>query len=157
MKIKFIVTGRTEDDYVKAGINHFSHRIKKYTPFEILFIPVAKYTGGTPAKEQVKRESDQIRKAIGEGDVVVLLDEHGKEMTSREFSGFLQKKFLSGKKSLLFIAGGAYGFDEELKRKASQMISLSRMTFPHQLVRVIFLEQLYRALTILKHEPYHHD
>jgi len=157
MKIRLVVTGKTELAYIREGRDDYASRIRKYIPFEITEIAGLKSTSGRPPGEWKKRESELIMKHISPGDYMVLLDEHGKELGSREFSGFLNQRFAQGLKTLVFLIGGPYGFDEALIRRADFRLSLSRMTFPHQLVRLIFLEQLYRAMTILKNEPYHHD
>ena len=157
MKIKLIVVGKTEEAYLREGIGEYSTRIGRYVPFEIIEIPAGKNPVSMPHSEQKSREMQLIDKHLKAGDVIVLLDEHGKEMRSVEFASFLNRQFLAGAKNLIFIVGGPFGFDDALKSKASFLVSLSKMTFSHQMVRLFFTEQLYRAMTILKGESYHHE
>jgi len=157
MKITLIQTGKTADNNITAGIEEYSQRIRKYAPFEIITIPDLKNTKNMPLDEQKIREGERIVQLISNDDFVILLDEKGKEFSTREFSGQLEKFFLISKKRLVFIIGGAYGFSLEIYGKADLKISLSRMTFSHQMVRLLFTEQLYRALSIIKGDPYHHD
>jgi 23S rRNA (pseudouridine1915-N3)-methyltransferase len=157
MKIKLLVAGRTEESYLKTGIEEYLRRINFYLPFEIHEIPAPK-RGGVMSQEQVKTiECQSFEKYLQQGDYIVLLDEKGKEMTSTDFAGFLNRVFNQHIRSLVFIVGGAYGFDEKFKSRVSFKLSLSQMTFNHQMVRLFFTEQLYRALTILKGESYHHQ
>jgi 23S rRNA (pseudouridine1915-N3)-methyltransferase len=157
MKIRLLVTGKTEEEYIRIGIREYGSRIRRYVPFEITEIPAIRNTSSLPVTEQKSREAEAILKQIQAGDILVLLDEHGKEMTSAGFAKFLNQRFLSGSKGLLFVVGGPFGFDESLRKAAHHIISLSRMTFSHQMVRLFFTEQLYRALTILRGESYHHE
>jgi 23S rRNA (pseudouridine1915-N3)-methyltransferase len=157
MKIKLLLTGKSEEGYLKSGIREYESRIKRYVPFEIVEIPAPKNPGNISHVEQNARESELIRKRFFQGDVIILLDEKGTEMKSTEFASFLNKQFLSGNKNLVFVVGGPFGFDPSMKKQASSIISLSRMTFSHQLVRLFFTEQLYRALTIIRGESYHHE
>jgi len=157
MKIRLLVTGKTEEDYLRRGISEYESRIGRYLPFEILEIPAPRNISKLPVPEQKLREAEAIMKHVQPGDILVLLDEHGKEMTSGGFAGFLNQRFLSGSKSMIFIVGGPFGFDESVRKSAHHIISLSRMTFSHQMVRLFFVEQLYRALTILRGESYHHE
>jgi len=157
MKIKLLLIGKTEEEFLKTGIREYEMRIKKYIPFEIVEIPALKKTANMSPIEQNTRESVMISKRFLPGDIIILLDEHGKEMKSTEFATFLNKLFLSGNKNLVFIVGGPFGFDPSLKKQASSILSLSRMTFSHQMVRLFFTEQLYRGLTIIRGESYHHE
>ena len=157
MKIRLLVTGKTEDEFLKTGIREYETRVKRYVSFEITEIPSLKNQSGLSLDEQKLRESGLIQKQILPGDVVILLDEHGKEMRSTEFASFLNKQFLSGNKTLIFVVGGPFGFDPSMKKQAAGIVSLSRMTFSHQMVRLFFTEQLYRALSILRGESYHHE
>jgi len=157
MKIRLLLTGKTEEDFLKTGIREYEMRVKRYVPFEIVEIPPIKNLSGLSHAGQMLRESELIQKQLQPGDVVVLLDEHGKEMRSTEFASFLNKQFLSGGKSLVFIVGGPFGTDPAIKKNADVILSLSRMTFSHQMVRLFFMEQLYRALSILRGESYHHE
>ena len=157
MKIRLLLTGKTDEDYLKTGIHEYEMRVKRYLSFDIIEIPALRNLANLSQGEQMLRESEVIQKQIAAGDIVVLLDEHGKEMRSTEFASFLNKQFLSGCKTLIFIVGGPFGFDPSLKKKASIILSLSKMTFSHQMVRLFFTEQLYRAMTILRGESYHHE
>jgi 23S rRNA (pseudouridine1915-N3)-methyltransferase len=157
MKIKLILVGKTEVEYLQSGVNDYRMRVTHYIPFEIIEIPALKNQVSLSSDVLKSKEAQSIEKFIRQGDVVILLDENGKEMRSVEFAAFLNKQFISGAKNLVFVVGGAFGFDESFKRKAAFLLSLSKMTFPHQLVRLFFTEQLYRALTILKGESYHHE
>ena len=156
MKIKLLLTGKTEEEYLKTGIREYETRIKRYIPFEIVEIAGLKNSANLSTAEQIARESIMIGKQVLPGDIIVLLDEQGKEMRSAEFALFLNRQFLTGNKNLIFIVGGPYGVDPSIKKQASFILSLSRMTFSHQMVRLFFTEQLYRALTIIRGESYHH-
>ncbi|MFZ4520762.1 MAG: 23S rRNA (pseudouridine(1915)-N(3))-methyltransferase RlmH [Bacteroidales bacterium] len=157
MKIKLLLCGKTEEEFLKTGIREYESRIKRYVPFEIIEIPALKNAATLSFAEQNARESEQICKKFTPGDVIVLLDERGKEMSSKEFATFLNRQFLSGGKNLVFVVGGPFGFDPLLKKQASSILSLSQMTFSHQMVRLFFTEQLYRGLTIIRGESYHHE
>ncbi len=157
MKISLLVIGKTDASYLKEGIEEYCKRLKHYVTFELITIPNLKQTKNIPVDVQKKKEGDLIQGKINKGAEVILLDEKGKIMGSREFSGFIEKKTISGTKELVFVIGGAYGFSDDLYNFASGKISLSKMTFSHQMVRLLFLEQLYRAFTIIKGEPYHND
>jgi 23S rRNA (pseudouridine1915-N3)-methyltransferase len=157
MKIKLLLTGKTEEEFLRTGIREYEIRVKRYVPFEITEIPALKNQASLSQAEQKTRESLLITKHFQPGDVIVLLDEHGREFRSTEFATYLNRQFLSGSKRLVFVVGGPFGFDPLLKKKASDILSLSKMTFSHQMVRLFFTEQLYRALTIIKGEGYHHE
>ncbi len=157
MKTRLLLIGKTEEEFLKKGIGEYETRIKRYIPFDLVEIPALKNAATCSQMEQNTRESEMIRKHIQPGDIVVLLDERGKEMRSLEFASFLNKQFISGSKNLLFVVGGPFGFDPAFKKQASFILSLSKMTFSHQMVRLFFTEQLYRALTILRGESYHHE
>ncbi len=157
MKIRLLLIGKTEEEFLKSGIREYETRIKRYVPFELIEIPSVKNAATLSQAEQNLRESELISRQIQQGDIVVLLDERGKEMRSVEFAAFLNRQFISGSKNLLFVVGGPFGFDPALKKQASFILSLSKMTFSHQMVRLFFTEQLYRALTILRGESYHHE
>ncbi len=157
MKITLLTVGKTDKDWVKQGIDIYSSRLKHYIPFSINEIPELKNVSSL-SKEQIKtREGELILKNLKPTDDVILMDEHGKEYTSMDFASLLQKKISYEGKDIVFIIGGAYGFSEDIYRRANSKISLSKMTFSHQMVRAIFTEQLYRAFTIMKGEPYHHE
>ncbi|MCX6268199.1 MAG: 23S rRNA (pseudouridine(1915)-N(3))-methyltransferase RlmH [Bacteroidetes bacterium] len=157
MKIKLLVSGKTEEEFLKTGIREYEMRIKRYIPFEIIEIPALKNAANFSAAEQNSREAVMVMKRFLPGDVIILLDEHGIEMRSKEFASFLNRQFLTGNKNLIFVVGGPFGFDPSLKKQASAILSLSRMTFSHQMVRLFFIEQLYRGLTIIRGESYHHE
>ena len=156
MKIRLIMVGKTEQDYLKEGMEEYEKRICHYVPFEIKIIPALKKTSGMAAQEVRIKESAMIKNMLIPSDYVILLDEKGKEMNSEGFSQFLNQRFSSGSKSITFVIGGAYGVDDTIKNGAQFTLALSKMTFSHQMVRLFFLEQFYRALTILNHESYHH-
>jgi 23S rRNA (pseudouridine1915-N3)-methyltransferase len=157
MKIELWVVGKTGQEFVDRGLTEFCGRIKHYLPFELQVIPDLKNTKNLSPQQIKERESELILNLIRTGDCLVLLDEHGREFTSLQFSKYLERKMHTVSKSLIFIIGGPYGFSQKVEEIAHEKIALSRMTFSHQLVRLIFAEQLYRALTILTHEPYHHE
>jgi 23S rRNA (pseudouridine1915-N3)-methyltransferase len=157
MRIRLIVIGKTEESYLKSGMAEYESRINRYVKFSILELPGLKNSIHLSKNEWKIKEAEKIIQHLSPSDFVILLDERGKEMSSVEFSGFLNQRFSQQAKTLTFIVGGPFGFDESLKAKAGQLLSLSRMTFSHQMVRLFFLEQLYRAMTILKNESYHHE
>jgi 23S rRNA (pseudouridine1915-N3)-methyltransferase len=157
MKIRFIVLGRTDENYLREGIAAYIARIKHYIQFEYIEIPSPKNIASLPVNLQQEKEKEIFEKHIRAGETVVLLDEHGKQLKSSEFAGFLNRKMVSGSKSLVFVVGGPFGFHPGLRKPGYELMSLSGMTFSHQMVRLIFAEQLYRAFTILKNESYHHE
>ena len=157
MKITLILNGKTEDDYIQKGITVFEQRLKHYLPFEIIIIPALKNTKALSIEQQKQKEGELVLKYLQPADRLILLDENGKEQTSLQFSSFIQQQMNSGIKNLIFVVGGPYGFSEELYKRANAKVSLSKMTFSHQMVRLFFVEQLYRGMTILKNEPYHHQ
>lgn len=157
MKIKLILIGKTDNDYLKTGVEEYVKRLTHYIGFEMIVVPDLKNTKKLSIQQQKQKEGELITKHIQPGDHVVLLDENGKEFSSPEFAAFIEKQSLNGLKTLVFVVGGPYGFSEELYKIGNRKIALSRMTFSHQMVRLIFLEQLYRAMTIIKGEPYHHN
>lgn len=157
MQIELIVIGKTNATYLQTGINEYVNRLKHYISFELTVIPDIK-NAKSLSQEQIKiKEGKTILKAVDKSDFLILLDEKGKSFTSVTFSKYLQKQMLSGRKRLIFVIGGAYGFSKEVYQRANGKTALSEMTFSHQMVRLIFVEQLYRAMTILKGEPYHHS
>ena len=157
MKITLLTVGKTDRDWVRQGLDIYVSRLKHYIPFSIIEIPELKNVSAL-TKDQIKtREGELILKNVKPTDDVILLDEHGKEFTSVEFAKILQDKISYVGKDIVFVIGGAYGFSEAVYKRANSKISLSRMTFSHQMVRAIFTEQLYRAFTIIKGEPYHHE
>lgn len=155
MNIKLIVVSKTDVPYLQTGIDEYIGRLKHYCDFELVVIPALK-NGGRLSPEEVKnKEGELILRQLEKVDHTVLLDEHGKEYTSVGFSEFLQKQMNGGVRTLTFVIGGAFGFSSEVYDAAHAKLSLSQMTFNHQMVRLFFLEQLYRAHTILRHEKYH--
>lgn len=157
MKITLILNGKTEDDYIIKGYLTYEQRLKHYIPFETIVIPALKNTKALSIEQQKQKEGELILKSIQNSDKLILLDENGKEYNSVGFSEFIQKQMNSGIKNLVLVVGGPYGFSEEVYKRADGKIALSKMTFSHQMVRLFFVEQLYRAMTILKNEPYHHQ
>jgi 23S rRNA (pseudouridine1915-N3)-methyltransferase len=157
MKITFLTVGKTEDAYLKDGIEKYVKRLKHYTRLEMIELPELKNTKALTPEQQKVKEAEMILKKIGVTDHVILLDENGMELTSKQFAGYLNKKAISSGVNLVFIVGGPYGFDEQVYQRANDKLSLSLMTFSHQMVRLFFTEQLYRAFTIIKGEPYHHS
>lgn len=155
MNIKLLVIGKTDDKYLQTGIEKYQKRLKHYIRYSFEIIPDIKNKHQQHVLKQ--KESEQILIKTAKNDFVVLLDENGKEHTSVGFARFLEKKMLGGCRSLVFVVGGAYGFSEAVYQRANAKLSLSKLTFSHQMVRLIFIEQLYRAMTILKNEPYHHQ
>jgi 23S rRNA (pseudouridine1915-N3)-methyltransferase len=157
MKIVFLTVGKTEDAYLKDGIDKYVKRLKHYTKLEIIDLPELKNTKALTPEQQKTKEAELILKKITPLDHVVLLDEKGAEFSSKKFADFLNKKAISSTSTLFFIVGGPYGFDQSVYARANDQLSLSRMTFSHQMIRLLFVEQLYRAYTIIKGEPYHHE
>lgn len=156
MKTILILVGRTADKHFAAGINDYTERIGHYMPFEIVTIPELKNTKNLTEEQQKQMEGDLIARQLQTSDTVVLMDEHGREFRSVEFAGWLEQKRNTARR-LVFIIGGPYGFSGRIYDRANEKISLSRMTFSHQMVRLIFTEQIYRACTIIRGEPYHHE
>lgn len=157
MTIDLIVVGKTDSAEVNSLVEMYLKRINFYTKFSVVTIPDLRNTKNISAPAQKKQEGDMLMKQIADSDYLVLLDEKGREYRSVDFAAWLQKRMNSGVKRLVFIIGGAYGFSEEIYRRANDAISLSKMTFSHQIVRAIFTEQLYRGFSILNNEPYHHE
>jgi 23S rRNA (pseudouridine1915-N3)-methyltransferase len=156
MKTLLLLVGKTQDKHFVAGINDYAERIGHYLPFEIKVIPELRNTKSLSEQQQKTQEGELLLKQLQPSDTVVLLDEHGTEHRSVEFAAWLQKKQNTARR-LVFIIGGPYGFSEAVYKRANEMVSLSRMTFSHQMVRLVFTEQIYRACTIIKGEPYHHE
>lgn len=155
MNIKLIVVSKTDVPYIQTGIDEYVGRLKHYCDFELVVVPALKNAGKASPEEVKEKEGELILKQLAKVDQVVLLDEHGREYTSVGFSEYLQRQMNAGVRTLAFVIGGAYGFSPAVYAAAQQRISLSQMTFNHQMVRLFFLEQLYRAHTILRHEKYH--
>ena len=156
MKTLLILVGKTTDKHFQAGISDYASRISHYMPFDIVTIPELRNTKSLSEDQQKTAEGELILKQIQASDTVVLLDEHGKEQRSVDFAHWLSQKQQIVRR-LVFIIGGPYGFSSGVYARANEKISLSQMTFSHQMVRLIFTEQLYRACTIIKGEPYHHE
>lgn len=157
MTIKLLVIGKTDTIEIKTLVDNYLKRIKHYIKFEFEVIPDLKNTKNLSETHQKEKEGDLILSKINSSDLVVLLDERGKKYSSVGFSEFLQKKMNSGIKNLVFVIGGPYGFAETVYNRSDAKLSLSDMTFSHQMIRLFFIEQAYRALTILRNEPYHHQ
>ncbi len=149
--------GKTTNSELIKLQDDYQNRLKFYIPFEMIVIPELKKTKNLSIAEQTEKEGDLILKQLDSIDEVVLLDEKGKQYTSIGFSDFISKKMLASHKRMVFVVGGPYGFSDKVYNRANGKVSLSSMTFSHQMIRLIFVEQLYRAMTILKGEPYHHE
>lgn len=157
MHIKLLCIGKTGKSFLEEGEREYLKRLSNYIPVELQILPDVKNAKSLSEQQIKQKEGAQFLEKIGAKDVVILLDERGKQYDSVAFSTFLQEQFNRGGKQLFFLVGGPYGFSDELYQRASGQISLSKMTFSHQMIRLFFLEQIYRAMTILKGEPYHHQ
>ncbi|SIS64397.1 23S rRNA (pseudouridine(1915)-N(3))-methyltransferase RlmH [Belliella pelovolcani] len=157
MQIKLIAVGKTDSRAIQELIDEYVKRLGFYIKFEFEIIPDLKNTKSLSESSQKEKEGELILKKLQNSDELILLDENGKQFSSIDFSDYLQKKMNSGLKQLVFVIGGPYGFSEAIYQRANGKISLSKMTFSHQMVRVFFIEQVYRAYTILRNEPYHHQ
>ena len=157
MKITLLCIGKTDDKFIQEGIDKYLKRLKHYITFRIVVIPDIKNVKNLSESQQKEKEAEAFKKHISTLDHVVLLDERGKEYRSLEFSSFIEKKMVAGVQHVVFLIGGPYGFSDEIKQRANSFVSLSKMTFSHQMVRLFFVEQIYRAFTIMKGEPYHHE
>ena len=156
MKITLIVVGKTTSAQVESLIQEYQKRLTHYLPFALQVIPELKNIKALTPDQQKQAEGELILRAVAQNADLVLLDEHGKEYRSIEFADYIQKKMSSGR-DVVFVVGGPYGFSEAVYQRANGKISLSKMTFSHQMVRLFFVEQIYRAMTILRGEPYHHE
>ncbi|HXL00145.1 MAG TPA: 23S rRNA (pseudouridine(1915)-N(3))-methyltransferase RlmH [Dysgonamonadaceae bacterium] len=157
MKIILLSVGKVNDAAYNKLMNAYAKKLTHYIPFEIEIVPDIKHTKNLSEKEQKTLEGKQILKTLQQNDYVILLDAKGKEYTSPELTHNIEKKGLMGLKRLIFVVGGPYGFSEDMYNRADEKVSLSKMTFTHEMVRLVFMEQLYRAMTILNNEPYHHE
>ncbi|MFN8273452.1 MAG: 23S rRNA (pseudouridine(1915)-N(3))-methyltransferase RlmH [Flavobacteriaceae bacterium] len=157
MNIKLLAIGKTDQNHLQTLIDDYAKRLSHYIKFDLEVIPDIKNVKNLSEQQQKEKEGELILTKIGSSDQMVLLDENGKSFSSVEFSTELQKKMNSGIKTLVFVIGGPYGFSEAVYQQAQGKISLSKMTFSHQMVRLFFVEQLYRGFTILRNEPYHHQ
>ena len=156
MKITLLVVGKTTSAQIESLIQEYQKRLTHYVPFALQVIPELKNTKALTPDQQKQAEGELILRAVAQSADLVLLDEHGKEFRSIEFADYIQKKMSSGR-DVFFVVGGPYGFSEAVYQRANGKISLSKMTFSHQMVRLFFVEQIYRAMTILRGEPYHHE
>jgi 23S rRNA (pseudouridine1915-N3)-methyltransferase len=156
MKITLLVVGKTTDSHIEALIQEYQKRLSHYLPFTLQVIPELKNTKALTSEQQKQAEGELILRTITPATDLILLDEHGKEYRSIEFADYIQKRMSSGR-DVVFVVGGPYGFSEAVYQRANGKISLSKMTFSHQMVRLFFVEQIYRAMTILRGEPYHHE
>lgn len=157
MKIRLLCIGKTDDRYIQEGVEKYLKRLKHYVSFQIVELPDIKNVKNLSENQQKDREGDLLLKNIHTQDFVVLLDERGKEFRSIEFSAYLEHKMVSSTAQLVFIIGGPYGFSAAVQQRANYTISLSKMTFSHQMIRLFLVEQLYRAYSIMRGEPYHHE
>lgn len=156
MTIKLLTIGKTDNKQLQVLIDDYTKRLSHYIKFEFEIIPDLKNTKNLNEKQQKQKEGEQILKKLNTSDVLILLDENGKQYDSVAFSSYLQKHMNSGIKQLVFVIGGPYGFSQDVYNKSQGKVSVSKMTFSHQMIRLFFIEQLYRGYTILKNEPYHH-
>lgn len=157
MNITLLAIGKTRSNYVSTGIEDYLKRLSRYIPFELIEIPDVKNAGRLSEEEQKRAEGERILSKVTNTDHLILLDERGKQYTSMEFASKLEGLMISGKKRLLMVIGGPYGFSAEVYNRANELLSLSKMTFNHEMVRLFITEQTYRAMTILRGEPYHHQ
>ena len=157
MKIVLLAIGKTKEQYLIEGISQYQKRLHHYTQFELLEIPNIKNANNLSDSELLRKEGELILQQLQTSDHLVLLDDKGKDFTSSKFAEKLQAWLLSSKKRLVFVVGGAYGFSEQVYQRGNEKLSLSKMTFSHQMVRLFFVEQMYRGYTILNNEPYHHE
>ena len=157
VKILLLTIGNTDKKYMKEGIADYVKRLSFYIPFEIKVIPDIKNRSSLSEVLQKEKEGQLILNQVSPGDYLVLLDERGEEFSSIGFSRWIEKKMIAGMRQLVFVIGGPYGFSNTIYQRADIKIALSKLTFSHQMVRMIFVEQLYRAMTIIKNEPYHHE
>lgn len=157
MKTLLLTIGETDQKYIKEGIADYVKRLSFYIPFESKVIPDLKNRSSLSLENQKEKEGQLILSNVASGDFLVLLDERGSELSSIEFSKWMEKKMVAGMRQLIFVIGGPYGFSKSVYERANGLVSLSKLTFSHQMVRLIFIEQLYRAMTIIKNEPYHHE
>lgn len=157
MKIKLLAIGKTDDKHLNELIAVYQKRLQYYVPFELEIIPDLKNSKNLSQDQQKQKEGELILSKLSTFDQLILLDEKGKEFRSLEFANYLQKKMNSGIKQLVFVIGGPYGFSKDVYQKSMGKVSLSKMTFSHQMIRLFVVEQIYRGFTILRNEPYHHE
>lgn len=156
MKIDLVLVGKNDQKYLQEGIDIYLKRLKHYCQFEMKVIPDLKSTKSLSEEQQKEKEGELIMNQIKDSDFVILLDERGESLSSVDFAQLIEKRQVAGTRKLSFVIGGPYGFSKEAYTKANAKLSLSAMTFSHQMVRLLFIEQLYRAFTIINGEPYHH-
>ena len=156
MNIQLLLMGKTRFPFVKEGIDEYKNPLNRYTNFSIRALPDLKNTGSWPQPKLMKEEGRSILKALSADDYVVLLDERGKQLDSIEFAEYIDRQYQGSGKSLVFVVGGAYGLSKEVYERGNMLLSLSKMTFSHQVIPLFFIEQLYRAFTIIRGAPYHH-
>ena len=156
MRITLLVVGKTTDTHIEALLKDYMNRLTHYVPFALQVVPELRNTKSLTVEQQKQAEGELILRAVTASTDLILLDEHGREFRSIDFADFLQKKMTAGR-DVTFVVGGPYGFSEAVYMRANAKISLSQMTFSHQMIRLIFTEQIYRAMTILRGEPYHHE
>ncbi|MBE8722436.1 23S rRNA (pseudouridine(1915)-N(3))-methyltransferase RlmH [Sphingobacterium pedocola] len=157
MKITLLCIGKTDDKYIQEGIDKYLKRLKHYISFQIVIMPDIKNVKNLSEAQQKEKEAELFFRNITSQDFVILLDEFGKELRSVELSAFLAQKMVSSTQHLVFLIGGPYGFSDLVKQRANSSLSLSKLTFSHQMVRLFFIEQIYRGFSIMKGEPYHHE
>lgn len=157
MEISLLTVGKTTQDYVISGLLDFTQRLRRYIDYQIICVEDVKKTKSISPDVQKEKEGELLLRQLSPSDFCVLLDEHGKQFSSMEFASFIQKIMASGRKRAVFVVGGPYGFSKAVYDRADALLSLSKMTFTHEMVRLFFTEQIYRALTILRGEPYHHE
>ena len=157
MKILLLTIGNTDKKYMKEGIDDYIKRLSFYIPFEMKVIPDIKNRSSLSEEQQKEKEGLLILNQVSPGDYLILLDEHGNEFSSVGFSRWIEKKMIAGTRQLIFVIGGPYGFSNTVYQRSDIKISMSKLTFSHQMVRLIFVEQIYRVMTIIKNEPYHHE
>lgn len=157
MEIELMTVGKTTSKIIIAGIEEYTKRLRHYIPYSINMLSDVRNAGKLKADQQKEAEGEMILSKLSASDFVVLLDERGKEYTSMEFSAFIERQMVAGRKRVVFVVGGPYGFSQAVYDRADSKLSLSKMTFNHEMVRLFFTEQIYRAMTILRNEPYHHE
>lgn len=157
MKITILAIGKTNSGFVSHGIEEYLKRLKRYIKVELQIIPDVKNSKNLTAAQLIQKEEELLMNALNKDTYTILLDERGKEFTSIEFSSLIENKMISGAKELTFVIGGAYGVSYTIKQSVNEQISMSRLTFSHQMIRLILVEQIYRSMTILRGEPYHHE
>jgi len=157
VKITLFLIGKTNKEYISEAIEEYAQRIERYCKFEIKILPELKNTKAMPIQVQMQKESEMLLPAINGYQEIILLDDKGKQFTSEEFANFISKRMVNGQRDMAFVVGGPWGFDANVYKVANSKLSLSKMTLSHQIIRPVFLEQLYRAFTIINGEPYHHS